>query len=91
MIDGQIFANRSMKARAVPHQSAHICYGRSLSHFSALGTCSRILPSCCGFTCQAALVDLEISGGENAEIGGNAVARDEGDKITRDSLICEKM
>lgn len=76
-----------MKAHTIPHQCAHICYGGSFSHLSTLETWSGILPPCCGFTRQAALVDLEVGGGENAEISGNTVTCGEGDKITRDSFI----
>lgn len=87
MVDCQLIANKSVKPRTIPHQSAHICYGRSLSHLGALGTWSRILPPCCGFTRQAALVNLEVRGGKNPEISGDTVTLGEGDKITRDSLI----
>lgn len=86
-----MIANRNVKARTIPHQCAHICYGRSLSHLGALGTWSRILSPCCCFTRQAALVNLEVGGGENAEISGDTVTCGEGDKITRDNLICKEV
>jgi hypothetical protein len=76
-----------MKARTVPHQCAHICYGRSFSHLGALSTWSRILPPRCGFTRQATLINLEVGGGQNAEISGDTVACGEGDKVARHNLI----
>ena len=67
------------KARTIPHQCTHICYRRPLSHLSAFGTWSRILPPCRGFTRQTALVNLEVRGGDNAEISWDTIACGEGD------------
>jgi hypothetical protein len=64
-IDRQQFPNRRMKTRAIPNQCAHICDTSSFGHLGALGTCTRVLPPCRGFTCQATLVNLEVDSGED--------------------------
>jgi len=86
-----LFANKGVEARTIPDQRAHIRDRRSLSHLGALDTWSGILPMCCGFTRQAALVNLKVGGRENAEISGNAITCGESDKVTRDGLICEEV
>ena len=87
MVDCQILTNRSVKARTIPHQCAHICYGRSLGHLGTLDTWRRILLPCRRFTRQATLINLEVGGRENAEISRDAVTCGERDKVTRDNLI----
>jgi hypothetical protein len=80
-----------MKTRAIPNQCAHICDTNSFGHLGALGTCTRVLPPCRGFTCQATLVNLEVDSGEDTQISGDTVACGEGDKITRDNLVSKEV
>ena len=78
-------------AHTVSYQRAHIRDTRSLGHLGAVGTGCNTLSPLGSFARQAALVNLEIEGSEQADVSRDAVACGEGDEITRNKLVGEQV